>query len=188
MVYKYSIRVNFWELKAVRAINRFAESAIRPKVVSKHPVSILELANDWFDDAPAEKECPGWAFFVFSLRAIVWFGGVAVGMRDRAFVSVVVVAGCYARPFADETLDLAEGIVIEEVVRNGRWAKDGAAGLGCGYRCLDGELIFLVSLALTDAGCVWLMNAENLACVVTLLALSTFVSVKRLRMSFKRFR
>ena len=39
------------------------------EVVSKHPVIVLEMADDWFDGGPAAKACPSLAFIVFSLRA-----------------------------------------------------------------------------------------------------------------------
>ena len=38
------------------------------EVVSKHPVIVLEMADDWFDGGPAAKTCPSLALFVFSLR------------------------------------------------------------------------------------------------------------------------
>ena len=38
------------------------------EVVSKHPVIVLEMADDWFDGGPAAKAYPSLALFVFSLR------------------------------------------------------------------------------------------------------------------------
>jgi hypothetical protein len=38
--------MNFRKLKAAQAMNRFTESPIRPEVVSKHPVIVLEMADN----------------------------------------------------------------------------------------------------------------------------------------------
>ena len=98
--------------------------------------------------------------------------------------AISTVADRHGRPFADDTLDLAqhcgEGMTIEGVVREGQCANDDATDLGHRHGCLGTKLVFLMCLAFADARNVWLMEAVNFACVGTLLALNAVIKVKRM--------
>ena len=77
---------------------------------------------------------------------------------------------------------------IEGIVLEGQCANDDAAGLGHGHGCLGAELVFLVGLTFADAGNSGLVEAVDLACVGSLLALHAVVNVQGLLMNGQRFR
>lgn len=67
---------------------------------------------------------------------------------------------------------------VEGVVLEGQCANIDAAGLGHGQGCLGTELVFLVGLIFVDAGHAWFVEAVDLACVGSLLALNAVIEVK----------